>query len=308
MTYIVFWLDSRLGAHYKSYGNVSTEQNLDVIKIIEHESYNRPYRWSNDIALLRLSKPAKLGKGVRLVCPPDTSFQLPFDSPNKKCWITGWGRLSYNGTYPNELMQADLPLVSKKRCLTSYPGKIDDSMICVGQDEGGIGGCSGDSGGPLVCEFSGKWYLEGATSWGSKRCADPLKYTVYANIRHLKSWITSKMSSFPVTAFYLSCNFDKSLCSGWEQSYSDAFDWTRHRGSTPSPSTGPSYDHTSGSGMYLLSYTSRWADFLSLSWPRNLSIKRLFIHVIHIHKIFVKIIRLSTVALQINHFEKCLEL
>ena len=254
-----------MGAHYKSYGNVSTEQNFDVIKIIEHESYNSPNRWSNDIALLRLSKPAKLGKGVGLVCPPDTSFKLPFDSPNKKCWITGWGRLSYNGTYPNELMQVDLPLVSKKRCIMSYPDKIDDSMICVGQDEGGIGGCSGDSGGPLVCEFSGKWYLEGATSWGSKRCADPLKYTVYANIRHLKSWITSKMSSFPVTAFYLSCNFDKSLCSGWEQSYSDAFDWTRHRGSTPSQSTGPSYDHTSGSGMYLLSYTSRWADFLSLS-------------------------------------------
>ena len=148
-----------MGAHYKSYGNVSTEQNFDVIKIIEHESYNSPYRWSNDIALLRLSKPAKLGKGVGLVCPSDTSFQLPFDSPNKKCWITGWGRLSYNGTYPNELMQVDLPLVSKKRCITSYPGKIDDSMICVGQDEGGIGGCFGDSGGPLVCEFSGKWYF-----------------------------------------------------------------------------------------------------------------------------------------------------
>ena len=252
-------IDFRLGAHYKTYGNVSTEQSFDVIKVIEHERYNSPNSWSNDIALLQLSKPAKLGKGVGLVCLPDTSFQLPFDNPNKKCWITGWGRLSYYGISPNELMQVDIPLVSKQRCLASYPGKIDDSMICVGQDQGGIGGCHGDSGGPLVCEFSGKWYLEGATSWGGLPCADPLKYTVYANIRHLKSWITSKMSSFPVpglTASNLSCNFDNSLCSGWEQSYSDDFDWTRRWGSTPSSSTGPSYDHTSGSGVYLLSYES----------------------------------------------------
>ncbi|XP_022786238.1 uncharacterized protein LOC111326491 isoform X2 [Stylophora pistillata] len=243
-----------LGAHYKSYGNVGTEQSFDVAKIIEHERYNTPNSWSNDIALLQLSKPAKLGKGVGLVCLPDTSFQLPFDNANKTCWITGWGRLSYLGISPNELMQVDIPLVSKQRCMASYPGKIDDSMICVGQDRGGIGGCHGDSGGPLVCEFNGKWYLEGATSWGGLPCADPLKYTVYANIRHLKSWITSKMSALPapgLTVFNRSCNFDSCLCSGWVQSVSDDFDWTRNSGSTGSWATGPSYDHTSGSGYYM---------------------------------------------------------
>lgn len=251
-----------MGAHYKSYGTVGTEQNFDVVKIIQHERYHNPNSWSNDIALLQLSKPAKLGKGVGLVCLPDISFQLPFDNPNKKCWITGWGRLTYGGVSPNELMQVDIPLVSKQRCMTSYPGKIDDSMLCVGQDQGGIGGCHGDSGGPLVCEFSGRWFLEGATSWGGMPCADPKKYTVYANIRHLKSWVTSKMTGVPASGlipatsapFVPSCNFDYSLCSGWQQSRSDVFDWTRRSGSTSSSYTGPSYDHTSGSGLFLLSY------------------------------------------------------
>ena len=35
------------------------------------------------------------------------------------------------------------------------------------------------------------------------------------------------------------CNFDHGLCSGWNQSSSDDFDWTLASGSTPSSSTGP---------------------------------------------------------------------
>lgn len=241
-----------MGAQYRSYGTVGTEQDLDILKIILHEDYGLPYGFSNDIALLRLSKPATLGKGVGLVCLSDNNFQLPFDNFTKRCWITGWGRLSYFGSTPNELMQADVPLVSKQRCNTSYPGLIDDSMICIGQDQGGVGGCLGDSGGPLVCEFNGKWYLEGATSWGGLPCAAPSKYTVYANIRYLKSWIKSKINDASTPAS-TSCDFDLDLCSGWQQSYSDVFDWTRWTGSTYSSNTGPSSDHTSGSGKVSLS-------------------------------------------------------
>ena len=242
----------RLGAQYRSNGTVGTEQDLDILKIIPHEDYELKYRFSNDIALLRLSKPVRLGKGVGLVCLSDNDFQLPFDNFTKRCWITGWGRLSYFGSTPNELMQADVPLVSKQRCNESYPGLIDDSMICTGQDQGGVGGCLGDSGGPLVCEFNGKWYLEGATSWGGLPCAAPSKYTVYANIRYLKPWITRNING-PSTPAVTSCDFDLGLCSGWRQSHSDVFNWTRGTNSTPSYGTGPSTDHTTGSGKDSLS-------------------------------------------------------
>jgi len=104
----------------------------------------------------------------------------------------GWGTLSSGGSSPRVLMQASVPLVSKTRCLRGYPRQIHDSMLCAGYDQGGVDSCQGDSGGPLVCEFGGKWYLEGATSWGHG-CAARGKYGVYANIRYLRSWVRGKI-------------------------------------------------------------------------------------------------------------------
>ena len=45
----------------------------------------------------------------------------------------------------------------------------------------------------------------------------------------------------------LDCSFDTSTC-GFIQATNDDFDWTRGKGSTLSFGTGPSSDHTSGSG------------------------------------------------------------
>ncbi|XP_078351329.1 MAM and LDL-receptor class A domain-containing protein 1-like [Oculina patagonica] len=64
---------------------------------------------------------------------------------------------------------------------------------------------------------------------------------------------TAKPSLSPVAT---SCDFDSGLCSGWQQSNSDVFDWTSHTGSTLSSNTGPDYDHTSGSGYYMFIETS----------------------------------------------------
>ena len=180
-----------MGAHYR-YGSVGTEQDITITKIIVHERYNSPISHSNDIALINLAIPARLGIGIGLVCLPDTSHQLPYDNVNKKCWITGWGTLSSGGSTPNTLMEASVPLVSEGRCKTAYPGEIHDSMLCAGLDDGGVDTCQGDSGGPLVCKFNGTWHLEGATSWGYG-CAQARKYGVYAKIRSFQTWLATNM-------------------------------------------------------------------------------------------------------------------
>ena len=180
----------RLGAHYRTTGSVGTEQEIRVARIIRHENYNNPLSYSNDIALIKLLKPANLGVGIGLVCLPDMRHALPFDNLNKTCWITGWGTLSSGRSQPNALMEAQIPLVSKRRCMNFYPGEIDDSMLCAGLDAGGVDTCQGDSGGPLVCEFNGTWFLEGVTSWGY-RCTYASKYGVNVYVRDLKAWLTN---------------------------------------------------------------------------------------------------------------------
>ena len=169
-------------------------QELQVNQIFEHESSDDPTWFAHDIALLKLSSPATLGKGVGLVCLPDDNFAI---EPGKTCYITGWGTLVSEGSQPEYLQEASVPIVSLERCRNSYgSATIHDSMLCAGLDNGGVDSCQGDSGGPLVCEFSGKWYIEGATGWRhAYGCGEPNYYGVYARVRYMKTWVENTMSS-----------------------------------------------------------------------------------------------------------------
>ena len=128
-------------------------------------------------------------RNVALACLPQ-NVAAPGD--NTKCWITGWGRLSSGGGTPDKLQQASVPIAGRDRCDKAYPGRIHDSMICAGLDQGGIDSCQGDSGGPMVCKNGGRYYLQGVTSWGYG-CASPGKFGVYAKVKFLLSWINDEM-------------------------------------------------------------------------------------------------------------------
>ena len=181
-------LIDRLGA----YKITDAAQEIEVEKIIMHESYHKPVSLAHDMALLKLKTPARLGNGVGLVCLPDSGNALV---SGKRCYITGWGTLASGGSQPLYLQEASVPVVSDEDCKRSYgSNKIHESMICAGLDAGGVDACQGDSGGPMVCEFSGKWYLEGATSWGHG-CAAAGYYGVYAKVRNMKSWVEDKINS-----------------------------------------------------------------------------------------------------------------
>ena len=187
---------SRMGAHFlNNNGNVGAQQDIDIEDIILHSDFGKPLKASNDIALLKLVKPgARLGKGVGLACLPDCKLPLPLDG-TKKCWITGWGYIRDNDNNlvrPNVLREAEIPVVGLNNCVLKFGcNDIDGTMLCAGFARGQKDACTYDSGGPLVCEFKGKFYLEGITSFGSRGC---VTYGVYANVRFfLKRWIQPKI-------------------------------------------------------------------------------------------------------------------
>jgi trypsin len=101
--------------------------------------------------------------------------------------VTGWGRLSYEGTYPSKLQQVQVTIVDANKCNSLYwmYGPVTPRMICAGVPEGGKDSCQGDSGGPLVSE--GK--LVGIVSWGIG-CGDKNFPGVYVDVSALRSWIT----------------------------------------------------------------------------------------------------------------------
>ena len=111
---------------------------------------------------------------------------------------SGFGTLEYGGDLADVLMQVQVPIVSNRLCNKNYQKynlKIDQSMICAGKRQGGKDACQGDSGGPMVCKHRGKYYLEGAVSWGVG-CAEKGNYGVYADIPYFKKWIAKIMHKY----------------------------------------------------------------------------------------------------------------
>lgn len=75
----------RLGAHYRN-RRLKTEQEFQIKKVIYHNSYGKPKGFAHDIALLKLTRPAKISQAVKLACLPGSKGRV---RDGKMCWVTG---------------------------------------------------------------------------------------------------------------------------------------------------------------------------------------------------------------------------
>uniref|UniRef100_A0A8C2E1U0 Transmembrane serine protease 13b n=1 Tax=Cyprinus carpio TaxID=7962 RepID=A0A8C2E1U0_CYPCA len=183
---------SQLPSNWRVYiGLVSQLQLLspyNVKQIILHENYD-PATKNNDIALLKLSKPAS---NIQPVCLPVFGQTFP---AAKQCWTTGFGVTKQGADSSSTLlMEVAVNLIDSAVCnsFTVYGGRITENMQCAGDLKGERDSCQGDSGGPLVCKVDDKWYLTGVTSWGDG-CGKPNRPGVYSDVGQLLMWIYGKM-------------------------------------------------------------------------------------------------------------------
>ena len=156
----------------------------------KHRSFD--YGDTYDFALIELQekidfKTSRL-KPIEIITPEFA--QMGGLAEGKMTTVYGWGATTEDGRFPHILHEVSVPLVSRERgnASDSYDGRIDESMILAGIDEGGKDACQGDSGGPLVLDEKGKKLLIGVVSWG-EGCARPNYYGVYSNVAVAYPWI-----------------------------------------------------------------------------------------------------------------------
>ncbi|XP_048865521.1 ovochymase-1 isoform X2 [Brienomyrus brachyistius] len=166
--------------------------NLDITEVQEipvkavytlpQNDYSPPI---NDVALIRLLRPARTGVTVAPVCLPNAEIEL---NDSWDCATAGWGTTSV-AMYktPEVLHQARLRLVDDTVCRRSWGGDFDDKRhLCA--SAAGSQSCMGISGAPLLCQKNSTYYLFGLLTWGSRQCVDS-RPAVYTKLVHYHSWI-----------------------------------------------------------------------------------------------------------------------
>ncbi|XP_045747987.1 kallikrein-5 [Mirounga angustirostris] len=168
-----------LGHHSFSPVYETGQQLFKGIKSIPHPGYSHPSH-SNDLMLIKLNRRIHQTQAVK---PINISSHCP--TAGTSCLVSGWGTTSSpHIKFPKVLQCLNITVLSTSRCKKAYPGQIDSTMFCAG-DEAGRDSCQGDSGGPVVCNGS----LQGLVSWGDFPCAQPNRPGVYTNLCQFTKWI-----------------------------------------------------------------------------------------------------------------------
>lgn len=180
----------RVGEH-DIYVQDAGEKLIKLYKDFPHPKYDFD-TITNDIALLKLEHSVPDSDKIGYACLPDENDEFV---EKTKCYIVGWGKENNTDVFgSNKLQEAQVPLVSRKRCQKVFDYVIHESQICAGYKRGGQDSCAGDSGGPLLCSKKVndqlRWIVYGVTSYG-EGCAEKGKYGIYTKVSKYLDWINN---------------------------------------------------------------------------------------------------------------------
>lgn len=155
--------------------------------------------FDNDIALVQLKEPVKMGPTVSPICLPGSSSKYN-PSVGDLGLISGWGKTEQRD-HVKRLRGAMLPIADLSKCreVKRKNPKVNpntyvftDNMICAGEANG-VDSCEGDSGGAFAMrdhtETKLKYYVAGLVSWGPQ-CGT---YGIYTRVKNYIDWIMKTM-------------------------------------------------------------------------------------------------------------------
>jgi secreted trypsin-like serine protease len=132
-----------IGVHNET---ILSPQIRTIAEVIMHENYERPPRYVNDIALIRLSSPVDLGireNYAGRTCLPPRTAGLNYPKLDTRLAVIGWGTLLHGGGRPKILRQVRVKTIANNdsRCLNSIIDK--ERQFCAMVDGGGKDSCQG---------------------------------------------------------------------------------------------------------------------------------------------------------------------
>lgn len=164
----------------------SAPVTFKVTEIRAHKQFSR-VGFYNDIAILKLDRPARKSKYIIPLCLPPPEIKTE-QFAGKRSTVVGWGTTFYGGKESTVQRQAILPVWRNEDCNQAYFQPITSNFICAGYSEGGTDACQGDSGGPLMLHWGIRWIQVGVVSFGNK-CGEPGYPGVYTRVTEYLDWI-----------------------------------------------------------------------------------------------------------------------
>ncbi|XP_078012974.1 transmembrane protease serine 12-like [Phascolarctos cinereus] len=173
--------------------NPMKDKKIQIDFIIIHPEFKHN-TFENDIALIHLKDAVTYNDFVQPICLPFFN-DMPTLDDTKRCFISGWGKRTEEGTLTPLLQEAEIHVIPWDVCnaVGSYSGRVPNTSFCAGESCGNVDTCMGDSGGPLMCYFpeNERFVLMGVTSAGAG-CGRPLFPGIYTEVQLYETWIENE--------------------------------------------------------------------------------------------------------------------
>ncbi|CAO1362477.1 unnamed protein product [Diamesa serratosioi] len=176
--------------------------DCNVKNIIIHEGFQFTKARPNNIALLHLEKPVKLGQHINIIClpPPNVNYD------NKMCEATSWGKNKFDDAtteFPTIVKRTEMKILPKAECEVKYEimnppmNDLPPGIICAGG--GDTDTCLGHGGSPLVrSDEYNSYYQVGIVAWGLG-CKKPDVPIAYTEVSFYVNWINEKINKLSST-------------------------------------------------------------------------------------------------------------
>jgi hypothetical protein len=135
-------------------GSVCNEppQDVEIERVVFHESYGKPKAFQNDIAVIKLAREVLISDFVAPICLPflhedDENYlstRMNVDDEERRVFtdVAGWGATTPTGRRPADILQVlEVNITDSDNCKEIYAergGVLTDKQICAGGEKGKV--------------------------------------------------------------------------------------------------------------------------------------------------------------------------